>query len=195
MRFRKRSRISLLRNVGWPELDERVAHRDAIRLRVQRTARSADDAGRIGELIAHLAVKERGKQFAIGEVAGAAEDDEIEGFDLDEFVTPWLSLALFSALRNATRRIAAIRTAQRSRPLRRSCQPVPIGASLNNTSRSRAKFLISGSAAPPIARASGPIAPGDDRGVREAAPVERLELPGDAWRTACAAPRPASRRR
>ena len=66
-------------------------------------------------------------------------------------------------------------TPRRRAPRGQSAQ-LACGASLNNTSRSRAKFLISGSAAPPIARASAPIDAGDDLDVGQAAPVERLDV-------------------
>ena len=49
------------------------------------TARDADDSGRLGELLAAVAVQQRGIELAIGEIACAAEHDEVERIDLDEF--------------------------------------------------------------------------------------------------------------
>ena len=47
-------------------------------------ARSADDAGRLGKLVVALAVIERRQQLALGEVAGAAENDEVKRIDWDD---------------------------------------------------------------------------------------------------------------
>ena len=46
--------------------------------------RGADDAGRLGKLVVALAVIERRQQLALGKVAGAAENDEIERIDGDD---------------------------------------------------------------------------------------------------------------
>ena len=70
---------------------------------------------------------------------------------------------------------ARLRRGARRRALRRARIGVrsAIGASLNNTSLSRAKFLINGSAAPPMAPRVGADRAGDDGDVGQAAPIER----------------------
>ena len=67
-----------------PNLTSASFTRGAEGVAIERAARDADDARGLGELIAHFAVKQRGIEFAIGEIAGAAEDDEIERIDLDD---------------------------------------------------------------------------------------------------------------
>ena len=46
-------------------------------------ARDADDPRRLGELVAALAVEQRRIELAVGQVARAAEDDEVERLNLD----------------------------------------------------------------------------------------------------------------
>src|SRR5260370_15973771 len=47
-------------------------------------ARDANDSRGLGELFACLAMKQRGIELAIGQVSRAAEDDEIERFNLHD---------------------------------------------------------------------------------------------------------------
>ncbi len=51
---------------------------------VQLLARHADDLRRLRELIIKEAVKQSGKELAMGKIAGAAEDHQIKGSDLDD---------------------------------------------------------------------------------------------------------------
>ena len=51
----------------------------------QRPSRDADDPRRVRELFAHVAMKQRGVELPIGEIAGAAEHDDVERIDLGEF--------------------------------------------------------------------------------------------------------------
>jgi hypothetical protein len=46
--------------------------------------RDADDPRRIGDLAVEIAQVERRKQLAIGEIAGPAEDDQVERIDGDD---------------------------------------------------------------------------------------------------------------
>ena len=66
------------------EFHQRVLHARAELAAIEMPARHADDPGRLGELVAALAVEQRGIELAVGQVAGAAEDDEIERFNLDD---------------------------------------------------------------------------------------------------------------
>src|SRR5271163_2403433 len=47
------------------------------------TTRGPNDPGRVGELVAALTIEERRIEFAIGQIARAAKNDEIEWLDLD----------------------------------------------------------------------------------------------------------------
>ncbi len=76
--------LDRLAAVGLAEFPQGVAHA-VLKLGARHlAARDADDARRVGELVDLLAVIERRKQLAVGEVAGAAENDEVEGIDLDD---------------------------------------------------------------------------------------------------------------
>ncbi len=75
--------------VGGAEFDERVLHRRAKRVAVVVAARDTDDTGRFGELLAFLPMHERRVELAVGEVACAAEDDEIERFDFHDACCHW----------------------------------------------------------------------------------------------------------
>ena len=70
--------------LGVAELDQRLAHGLLEILAREFAPRDADDAGGVGELAALVAVEQRREQLAIGEIAGAAEHDEVEGIDLDD---------------------------------------------------------------------------------------------------------------
>src|SRR5699024_7174668 len=79
--------------LGRDMLADRLAGITAIVLVGQLGARGADDARRLGELPRLLPIIEGRQQFALGEVAGAAEDDEIEwldGNDLAGYLCPLL---------------------------------------------------------------------------------------------------------
>ena len=65
------------------EFCQRVKDRSAERVAVEVTPRRRDDPGRVGKLIAAFAMKERGIELTEGQIAGPAEDDEIEWLDLD----------------------------------------------------------------------------------------------------------------
>ena len=65
-------------------LGNRLAGEFAVVVVGQLGARRADDARRLGELAGALALVERRQQLALGKVAGAAEDDEVERFDGDD---------------------------------------------------------------------------------------------------------------
>ena len=77
--FERRSRVV----VDGGEFHQRFFHGGAKLAAIEMPARDADDPGRVGELFAALAVKQRRIEFAVGQVAGAAEDDEIERINLD----------------------------------------------------------------------------------------------------------------
>ena len=70
--------------VGAHEAVQLVLDRGAEGGVVQILARQADDAGRVGDLPVEVAHEQRGEQLSVGEIAGAAEDDEIEGIDGDD---------------------------------------------------------------------------------------------------------------
>ena len=71
--------------VGFVVLRQGLVDRAAKRVYRQRPSRDADDTRRVRELFVHVAMKQRGVEFPIGEVAGAAEHDDIERIDLGEF--------------------------------------------------------------------------------------------------------------
>jgi hypothetical protein len=52
-------------------------------------ARDADDAGRFGELLAFLPIHQRRVELAVGEIACAPEDDEIERFNFHDACGHW----------------------------------------------------------------------------------------------------------
>ena len=66
------------------EFYQRVFDRGAKRVALEVTARSPDDPRRFGELIAALAVKKRGVELSISQIARAAKNDEIERLNLDD---------------------------------------------------------------------------------------------------------------
>ncbi len=65
-------------------LGDRLAGEGAKLVVAHLGARCADDSGRFGKLAGALAVVERRQELALGEVAGAAKNDEIERFDGDD---------------------------------------------------------------------------------------------------------------
>src|SRR5208283_1353001 len=78
--LRRRARLV----VNSVEFYQRVFDRGAERVAFEVTARSPDYSGRVGELIAAFAVKERRIELTIGQIAGAAKNDEIERLNLDD---------------------------------------------------------------------------------------------------------------
>ena len=79
--LRQEFREFLLVEIFLDELLQRLAGELAILVIAHLRAGGADDAGLVDDLSADLAVIERRQQFAFGEVAGASEDDVIEGID------------------------------------------------------------------------------------------------------------------
>ena len=61
----------------------------------QFRARRPDDPRRLAELMVALAIIERGQQLALGEVPGAAEDNEVERVDGDDLARHGMSLRVW----------------------------------------------------------------------------------------------------
>ena len=170
---------------------ERVLDACAERVAVERPARHADDAGRIGELAARLPVEERGIELAVGEVAGTAEDEEVERIDLDDS-GPCVRPDRRSRQRS---RAAVPRRTRRRRGAEAGRHVSLLARVLEENLAVAGKRLISGSAAPPIARASAPIVPGTMLTSLKPAPVEIRRRSRPCARSGARAPTPASRRR
>ena len=80
-RARKRSRVGVVELVGAHEARELAADLVAVAGVVEAGAGQGDDAGLGGQLAVAVAQVEGGQQLADGQVAGAAEDDEVGGRD------------------------------------------------------------------------------------------------------------------
>ena len=65
-------------------LGERRLGRGAVLLVGHRPARDPDDPRDRRDLAVAVAMEEGRQELAVGEIAGAAEDDEIEGLDGDD---------------------------------------------------------------------------------------------------------------
>src|SRR6202035_1875821 len=69
---------------GGAELLQRMGDRDPIGGVIQGPPRHANDPGRLRELRIEKTVKQRGKELAVREIAGATEDHQIEGSYLND---------------------------------------------------------------------------------------------------------------
>ena len=78
------------------KFEQRVLHRQPECVAVVVAPGDADDAGRFGELLASLPVQERWIELAVGKVARAAEDDEIERFNFHNACGHWRLLRVSS---------------------------------------------------------------------------------------------------
>ena len=69
--------------INGTELDQGVFDRSAKGVAIDPAPRRSNDASRLGELVAALAMKQRRVELPMSQITGAAKDDEIEWLDLD----------------------------------------------------------------------------------------------------------------